>query len=150
MQLCPVCGVCAPRQLILTSAAWHQKHASRGIELVLFLMPDAWYWPIMARVGEATLVSCRNIKTRYLNEDINLKLIQLQTVLLLLAFSSLLNITASTPAAKQHQIIVLIGGLAVWSHFDDLSLHVEALPYMEQCVLNCCVHVLLVSEYRHW
>ena len=39
-----------------------------------------------------------------LNEDVNLKLIQLQSVfLLLLAFSSLLNITASTPAAKQHQ-----------------------------------------------
>ena len=48
-----------------------------------------------------------------LNEDVNLKLIQLQTVLLLLsAFSSLLNVTGSTPAAKQHQIIVLIGGLA--------------------------------------
>ena len=48
-----------------------------------------------------------------LNEDINLKLIQLQTVLLLLlAFSSLLNITASTLAAKQRQLIVLIGGLA--------------------------------------
>ena len=46
-------------------------------------------------------------------EDVNLKLTQLQTVLLLLlAFSSLLNITASTPATKHHQIIVLIGGLA--------------------------------------
>ena len=48
-----------------------------------------------------------------LNEDVNLKLIQFQTVLLLLlAFSSLLNFTASTPAAKHHQTIVLIGGLA--------------------------------------
>ena len=48
-----------------------------------------------------------------LNENVNLKLIQLQTILLLLlAFSTLLNITASTPAAKHHQIIVLIGGLA--------------------------------------
>ena len=46
-----------------------------------------------------------------LNEDVNLKLIQLKTVLLLLAFSSLLNITASTPAAKQHQMIVLTGEL---------------------------------------
>ena len=46
-------------------------------------------------------------------EDVNLKLIQLQTVLLfLLAFSSLLDITASTPAAKHHQVIVLIGELA--------------------------------------
>ena len=48
-----------------------------------------------------------------LNEDVDLKLIQLQTVFpLLLAFSSLLNITASTPAVEHHQIIVLIGGLA--------------------------------------
>ena len=48
-----------------------------------------------------------------LNENVNLKLIQLQTMLrLLLAFSSFINITTSTPAAKQHQIIVLIGGLA--------------------------------------
>ena len=38
----PVCGVCAARQLILNSAAWHQKHASRGIEPVLFLTPNAW------------------------------------------------------------------------------------------------------------
>ena len=52
------------------------------------------------------------MKLADLNEDVNLKLIQLQTVLLLLAFSSLLNITASTPAAKHHEIIVLIGGLA--------------------------------------
>ena len=57
-----------------------------------------------------------------LNENVNLKLIQLQTVLLLLAFSSFLNITALTPAAKQHQIIVLIGGLTGRSHFDDFVL----------------------------
>ena len=48
-----------------------------------------------------------------LNENVSLKLIQLQTVLLLLlVFSSLLNITASTLAVKQHQIIVFIGELA--------------------------------------
>ena len=46
-----------------------------------------------------------------LNEDVNLKLIPLQTVVLLLAFSTLLNITAPTLAAKQHQIIVFIGRL---------------------------------------
>ena len=36
----PVCGVCAARFI---SDAWRQNHASRGIELVLFLTPDAWY-----------------------------------------------------------------------------------------------------------
>ena len=74
-------------------------------------------------------------------------LTQLQTVLLLLlAFSSLLNVTASTQAAKQHQIIVLIGGLSGCSHFDDLSSRAEVLPYMEQRALNCYVRVLLVCE----
>ncbi|WP_419648360.1 hypothetical protein [Thiolapillus sp.] len=63
--------------------------------------------------GELLRPHVETSKLADLNEDVNLKLIQLQTVLLLLlAFSSLLNITASTPAAKQHQIIVLIGGLA--------------------------------------
>ena len=48
-----------------------------------------------------------------LNEDDNLRLIQLQTVLLLLlAFYLISKIAASTSAAKQHQIVVLIGGLA--------------------------------------
>ena len=46
-----VCGVCADRKLVLISAAWRQKHASRGIEPVLFLTPDAWCWPIRARTG---------------------------------------------------------------------------------------------------
>ena len=47
-----------------------------------------------------------------LNEDVHLKLIQLQIILLLLlAFSSLSDVAASTPAAKQRQIIVLIGRL---------------------------------------
>ena len=39
----PVCGVCAARQLGLISGAWRQNHASRGIELVLFLTRDARY-----------------------------------------------------------------------------------------------------------
>ncbi|WP_295539774.1 hypothetical protein [Thiolapillus sp.] len=66
-----------------------------------------------SRRGELLRPHVETSKLADLNEDVNLKLIQLQTVLLLLlAFSSLLNITASTPAAKQHQIIVLIGGLA--------------------------------------
>ena len=46
-----------------------------------------------------------------LNEDDILKLIQLQTLLLWLAFSSLSVIATSTPAAKQHQMIVFIGRL---------------------------------------
>ena len=63
--------------------------------------------------GELFRPHVETSKLADLNEDVNSKLIQLQTVLLLLlAFSSLLNITASTPAAKQHQIIVLIAGLA--------------------------------------
>ena len=39
----PVCGVCAVRQLILIFVASRQKHAPRGIELILFLTPDAWH-----------------------------------------------------------------------------------------------------------
>ena len=61
----------------------------------------------------ATPASIKTSKLADLNEDDNLKLSQLQNLLLLLlAFSSLLYNTASTPAAKQHQIIVFIGGLA--------------------------------------
>ena len=63
--------------------------------------------------GELLRPYVETAKLADLNEDDNLRLIQLQTVpLLLLAFSSLLNITASTPAAKHHQITDLIGGLA--------------------------------------
>ena len=123
---------------------------------------DAWcqyqyqcqyqYWPIRATAGgAATPASYRNIKTRWSQRGRWFKALWLQTVLLpLLAFSWLLNITASTPTAKQHQIIVLIGGLAGWSHFDDLSSRVDSLPCVEQRALSCCVHVLLVCEYRHW
>ena len=53
-------------------------------------------------------------------EDDILKLIQLQTILLLLrALSSLSNIATSAPALEQ--MIVFIGRLAGRSHFDDLS-----------------------------
>ena len=99
--------------------------------------------------GELLRPRIETSKLADLNEDVNLKLIQLQTVLLLLAFSSLLNVTASTPEAKHHQIILLIGGLAGRSHFDDLSSRVR-LCRMEQCALNCCVRVLLVCEHRRW
>ena len=63
--------------------------------------------------GELLRPHVETSKLADFNEDVNLKQIQLQTVrLLLLSFSSLLNITASTPAAKHHRIIVLLGGLA--------------------------------------
>ena len=39
----PVCGICAARQLVLIFVASCQKHAKRGIELILCLTPDAWY-----------------------------------------------------------------------------------------------------------
>ena len=62
--------------------------------------------------GELHRPHVETSKLADLNEDVNLKLIQLRTVLLLLlALSSLLNNTASTAAAKQHQVIVLNGGL---------------------------------------
>ena len=48
-----------------------------------------------------------------LNEDDNQTLIRIQPVILrLLAFHSTPNIAASTPAAKHHQMIVIIGKLA--------------------------------------
>ena len=49
--LCPVWGVCAARQLVQSIVALHQKRALHGIELILFLMPDAWQWPIRARAS---------------------------------------------------------------------------------------------------
>ena len=71
------------------------------------------------------------------NEAYIFELIQLQTVLLLWAFSSLSNIATSTPAAKQHQIIVFIVTLAGRSNFDNTPLHLETFPYMKQHTLNC-------------
>ena len=63
--------------------------------------------------GELLRPHVEILKLADLNEEVNLELIQLQTVLLLLlVFSLLLNITASTPAAKHHPIIVLVRGLA--------------------------------------
>ena len=49
--LCPVCRICATQQLIPSVTASHQKHLMHGIELILFLMPDTWYWPIRAKAG---------------------------------------------------------------------------------------------------
>ena len=69
-------------------------------------MPDAWYWPVRARTkGELLWLHIKTSELIDLSEGDDLELIQLQTVLLLLlAFPSLSNIAASTPAAKQ-QII---------------------------------------------
>ena len=121
-----------------------------------YLMPDAWYWPIRASAGGSySGLIIKTSKLADLNQDDSLKLSQLQNVLLLLlAFSSPSNTVASTPAAKQHQIIISIRRLAGWSHSDDLSSHLETLPYMEQHKLNFCVCVchcvLLLCKYRHW
>ena len=140
----PVCRVRAARWLVLIIVAWRQKHVSRGTGLILFLTPDAWYWPLRARAGGSySGLMSKTSKLADLNEYDNLGLIQPQIVLLLLlAFSSLSNITASTPAAKQHQIIVFIGGLVGWSHFDDLSWRLKTLSHVEQRALNYCVRVL--------
>ena len=114
-----VCGVCAARQIVLIFVASRQKHAPRGIELILFLTPDAWYWPSSKQRrwgggggGELLRPHIETSKLAVLNEENNLKLSQLQNALLLLAFSSFSNVAASTPAAKQHQSIVIIGGFA--------------------------------------
>ena len=151
----PVCRFfCAVRQLFLIFVASHQKHIPRGTELIL--LSDAWYWPIRASAGGSySGLIIKTSKLADLNQDDSLKLSQLQNVLLLLlAFSSPSNTVASTPAAKQHQIIISIRRLAGWSHSDDLSSHLETLPYMEQHKLNfsvCVCHcVLLLCKYRRW
>ena len=43
----------------------------------------------------------------------------------------------------QHQMIVFVCILAGWSHFDDCP-RVLRLCHMEQCMLNCCVCVVIV------
>ena len=71
--------------------------------------------------GEATPASDQNIKN-----------------VLLQAFSSLSNTATSTPAAKQHQMIIFMGRLLGWSHCDDLPSRLKTLPYMEQCMHGRC------------
>ena len=44
-----VCGVRCTWELVLIFFAARQKHATRAIQLILFLTPDAWYWPNRAR-----------------------------------------------------------------------------------------------------
>ena len=61
--------------------------------------------------GELLRPHVETSKLADLNEDDDLKLIQFRAVLLLLTFSSHSHIAASTPAAKQHQMIVLTGEL---------------------------------------
>ena len=67
--------------------------------------------------GEATPASDQNIKN-----------------VLLQASSSLSNTATSTPAAKHHQMIIFMGRLLGWSHFDDLPSRLKTLPRMEQCM----------------
>ena len=38
-----VCWACVAQQLVLIFVASRQKHVPHGIELILFLTPDAWY-----------------------------------------------------------------------------------------------------------
>ena len=96
--------------------------------------------------GRATPASNRNIKNgrtqrgRYFKTYLNPN----RSSLLLLAFPSLSNVAASVPSAKSHQLIVFIGWLAGWNHFDDLPSRLETLPYMGQRTLNCCVCVARV------
>ena len=83
------------------------------------------------------------------DEDDVSHLIQLQTILLLLlwAFSSLSNISASTPAAKLHQTIVFIGRLAGWSDFDGLQLTSrEFVIYGTAHAKLLCVCVCVAGE----
>ena len=94
--------------------------------------------------GELLRQKLETSKMADLNKHDIVKLIQLQTVLLLWAFSQLSNIATSTPAAKQQQIIVVVETLAGWSHFDDIYSPLKTLPYMEQRTLNCCVCVASV------
>ena len=57
----PARGVCGPQQLVLGFVTMHQKHVMCGIELMLFLTPDAWFWPLRSRAGWVTLASNWNI-----------------------------------------------------------------------------------------
>ena len=122
-----MCGVRAAQQLVLIFVASRQKHATRGRELILFLTPGI----DQTEQGELLRPQIETSKMTDLNEDDILKLIKLQTVLLLFrAFSSRFNTATSTPAAKQHQMIVFIGRLAGGNHYDDLPSHLESLPYI--------------------
>ena len=104
-----MCGVRAAQQLVLIFVASRQKHATRGRELILFLTPGI----DQTEQGELLRPQIETSKMTDLNEDDILELIQLKTVLLLLlAFSSLPNIAASTPETKQRQMIVFIGRLS--------------------------------------
>ena len=139
---CLVYRVHSTWQLIRSIVTLCQKHVTCGIELILYFTSDAWYWPIRGRAGWKLF--CPQIKTSKiidLKEDKMFKLIQLKTVLLLRAFSSLSNIATSKSAANHSQMIVFNRRLAVWSHSDDLLSRLETLPCKEWCMQNCCVHV---------
>ena len=79
----PVRGVCAARQLVLISDAWRQKHVSGGIEPALFLAHYAWYDQSEQEQRESLRPHVETSNLADLKKDVNLKLIQLQTVLLL-------------------------------------------------------------------
>ena len=98
--------------------------------------------------GELLRPKIETSKTADLNEDDILKLVQLQTVLLLLmAFSSLSNIATSTPAAKQHQLSSYSKDSVDEANSDDLPWRLETLPCIEQRTLNRCACVASVRVH---
>ena len=81
----PVCGFCPAQQLILIFVASHQKYTAHGIGPILVFTLDTWYRPIRARAwGGGESYSSPISKLADLNEDDTLKLMQLQTIFLLL------------------------------------------------------------------
>ena len=70
----PVCGVCAARQLVMIFVASRQKHATRGLELMLYLKPDIDQSE--QEYGELLRPQIETLKMADINEDDILKLIQ--------------------------------------------------------------------------
>ena len=99
--------------------------------------------------GQLLQPHVKTSKLADLNKAVNLKLIQLQPVLLLLlAFCLLLNTTASTPAAKHHQIIMLIG-----ESLDEAILTIVCRGFAIHGTARAellCTCVASMCEYRRW
>ena len=97
----PPCGVCLVRQLVPSVIASRQKNATRGIELILFF--DAWRLVLTNHCKSR----CKQLQPQIealqmadLHKDDTLKLIRLQTVLLLLLWASSLLSNAATPVSR--------------------------------------------------
>ena len=115
------------------------------VELILFLMPDVLNTHSKSR-GELLWPQIKTSKMAYLNEVDISKLIQQKNILLLLHnFSSFSNSATSTPAGKEHQMIMyqktwwmkLFWRLALTSQdFANKEAHTELL-----CVCVCVATV---------